>query len=221
MLAYARVSTDTQTTDNQRQEIEAAGYRIDDWAWFEDRGVSGKTPANERPAWLRLLTCIRPGETVVVTQLDRLGRDASDIVSQVEQLQARGCAVVVLRLGRVDITSAAGRLILQVLAAVAEMERNINAERTRAALAARKREGVKLGAKPKTNEKQRVEIVELLRSGVSISEAARRYSVSRQSIGRIAKAAFGADDWKAHVDATLSEAVKSPTADASAEGPQP
>lgn len=109
-FGYGRVSTANQTTENQRRELEQAGYALD--FWFEDAGVSGKTCARQRPQFVRLLDRIRAGETLVVAKLDRLGRDAVDVLATVRELQARGVAVIVHQLGRVDLTSPAGRLLL-------------------------------------------------------------------------------------------------------------
>jgi hypothetical protein len=76
-FAYGRVSTKEQSTENQRFEIQQAGYQVD--YWFSDEGVSGKVMAQQRPQFARLLGQIRDGETLVVSKLDRLGRDAHDV----------------------------------------------------------------------------------------------------------------------------------------------
>lgn len=73
-FGYGRVSTKEQTTENQRREIQTAGYQVE--YWFADEGVSGKVSALQRPQFAKMLTQIRDGETLVVTKLDRLGRDA-------------------------------------------------------------------------------------------------------------------------------------------------
>ena len=77
IFGYGRVSTREQTTENQRQEIERAGYQVA--YWFADEGVSGKVSASQRPKFAKLLGQIRDGETLVVSKLDRLGRDAQDV----------------------------------------------------------------------------------------------------------------------------------------------
>ena len=89
-FGYGRVSTQDQTTDNQRLEIERAGYSID--YWFADEGVSGAVLAAQRPQFRDMLTKIREGESLVVTKIDRLGRDAVDIQQTVKQLKAWACA---------------------------------------------------------------------------------------------------------------------------------
>jgi DNA invertase Pin-like site-specific DNA recombinase len=179
-FAYGRVSTKDQTTENQRREIEAAGYKVD--YWFADEGVSGKVSASQRPQFKAMLGQIRDGETLVVSKLDRLGRDAQDVVATIKSLAARRIEVIVLQLGKTDLTSPAGKLMLNLLAAVAEMERDLLIERTQSGLARAKAEGKVLGRPAKTTPEQRAEIVTEYSKGVSISELARRYNVSRANI---------------------------------------
>jgi putative DNA-invertase from lambdoid prophage Rac len=83
VFAYGRVSTKEKTTDNQRIEIEAAGHQVD--FWFADT-ISGKTSASQRPQFAALLGQIRNGETLIVSKLDRLGRDAQDVGATVKLL---------------------------------------------------------------------------------------------------------------------------------------
>ena len=91
--------------------------------WFADEGISGKVAASQRPAFKKLLGQIRKGETLVVSKLDRLGRDAIDVLQTVRMFGNREVKVVVHQLGSTDLTSPAGKLLLSMLAAVAEMER--------------------------------------------------------------------------------------------------
>jgi putative DNA-invertase from lambdoid prophage Rac len=184
-FAYGRVSTKDQTTENQRQEIERAGYKLD--YWFADEGVSGKVSAGQRPQFGKMLQQIRDGETVVVSKLDRLGRDAQDVGATIKALAARKIEVIVLQLGKLDLASPAGKLMLNMLAAVAEMERDLLVERTQSGLARAKAAGATLGRPTKTTEAQRAEIIIRHGQGASISELSRLYGVSRISIARIAK----------------------------------
>jgi DNA invertase Pin-like site-specific DNA recombinase len=87
--------------------------------------VSGKVSAAQRPRFAEMLGKIRDGETLVVSKLDRLGRDAQDVGATIKMLAARRIEVIVLQLGKLDLTSAAGKLMLTMLAAVAEMERDL------------------------------------------------------------------------------------------------
>jgi putative DNA-invertase from lambdoid prophage Rac len=184
IFAYGRVSTKDQTTENQRQEIERAGYKVT--YWFAET-ISGKVHASQRPHFKALLGQIRNGETLVVSKLDRLGRDAQDVGATIKALAARQIQVIVLQLGNLDLTSPAGKLMLNMLGAVAEMERDLLVERTQSGLARAKAAGKTLGRPTKTTDAQREEIIARHKQGVSISELARIYNVSRISIARVAK----------------------------------
>ncbi len=166
-FGYGRVSTQDQTTDNQRLEIERAGYSID--YWFADEGVSGAVLASQRPQFRDMLTKIRQGESLVVTKIDRLGRDAVDIQQTVKQLKALGVRVFVTQLGATDLTNSAGKMLLAMLAAFAEMERDLIVERTQAGLARARAQGVRLGRPSKTSENDRTAIRLRLAGGDSVS----------------------------------------------------
>ncbi|WP_229260289.1 recombinase family protein [Duganella alba] len=125
---------------------------------------------------------IRNGETLVVAKLDRLGRDAQDVGATVKLLASRKIAVIVLQLGKLDLTSPAGKMMLTMLAAVAEMERDLLVERTQAGLARAKNEGKTLGRPSKTTAEQRVDIIAKYAAGESVSALARTYQVSRANI---------------------------------------
>jgi putative DNA-invertase from lambdoid prophage Rac len=183
IFAYSRVSTKDQTTANQKLEIESAGYKVD--YWFSDEGVSGKVSASQRPQFKALLGQIRDGETLVVSKLDRLGRDAQDVGATIKALAARKIEVIVLQLGKLDLTSPAGKLMLTMLAAVAEMERDLLVERTQSGLMRAKAEGKILGRPTKTNDDQRAEIVNMRKSGITISALSRTYGISRASVMRV------------------------------------
>jgi putative DNA-invertase from lambdoid prophage Rac len=141
---YARVSTSDQTTDNQVQEVQRAGFDV-----REDRvvveTVSGSVSANERKGFQSLLHKMEAGDVLIVTKLDRLGRNAMDVRATIEVLESRGIRVHCLALGGADLTSAAGKMTMQILGAVAEFERDLLIERTQAGLARAKSEGKTLG----------------------------------------------------------------------------
>lgn len=183
VFAYGRVSTKDQTTANQRQEIERAGYPVE--YWFADEGVSGKVHASQRPQFKALLEKIRDGETLVVSKLDRLGRDAQDVGATIKALAGRKIEVIVLQLGKLDLTSAAGKLMLNMLAAVAEMERDLLVERTQSGLARAKADGKTLGRPVKTTDTQRDQIIKQRASGATVSSLARTYGISRASVMRV------------------------------------
>ena len=180
VFGYGRVSTSLQHTLNQRMELESAGLKLD--YWFSDTGISGKTCASQRPEFSMLLDKIRDGETLVVSKLDRLGRDAVDVLQTVRVLASRGIQVIVLQLGKVDLASVAGKLLLTMLVAVAEMERDLLVERTQAGLQRARSQGKRLGRPVKTTNDQRQEIRSLLAAGLSVSDVARQFNVSRASI---------------------------------------
>ena len=182
-FAYGRVSTKDQTSDNQRLEIERAGFKVD--YWFADEGVSGKTHASLRPQFKVLLSQIRDGEILVVAKLDRLGRDAQDVNATIKALAKRKIEVIILQLGKLDVASPSGKLMLQMLAAVAEMERDLLVERTQSGLARAKSEGKVLGRPVKTTPSQQTEIINLRKNGASISSLSRAYGVSRATIMRV------------------------------------
>ena len=183
IFAYGRVSTKDQTSENQRLDIEKAGFKVD--YWFADEGISGKTHASLRPQFKALLGQIRDGEILVVAKLDRLGRDAQDVNATIKALAKRNIEVIILQLGKLDVASPAGKLMLQMLAAVAEMERDLLVERTQSGLARAKREGKVLGRPVKTTASQQAEIIAMRKTGASISSLSRLYKVSRATIMRV------------------------------------
>lgn len=186
-FGYGRVSTKEQTTENQRREIEAAGYQVE--FWFADEGVSGKVSAFQRPQFAKMLSQIRDGEALVVTKLDRLGRDAQDVGATIKLLATRRVEVVVLQLGKLDLTSAAGKLMLNMLAAVAEMERDLLVERTQAGLERAKAGGKTLGRPVRTTQEQRAAMIKRHQAGESIRALATAYTLSRATVMRIVKPA--------------------------------
>lgn len=181
---YGRVSTTEQTADNQRLEIERAGYVVE--YWYADT-VSGKAHAVQRKQFAVLLGKLRRQDTVVVSKLDRLGRDAPDVLSTIKSLTALGVEVVVLQLGKLDLASTPGKLMLTILAAVAEMERDLIVERTQAGLARAKAEGKVLGRPAKTTPEQRKAMVNAYEQKASISALARLYRISRATVLAVVK----------------------------------
>jgi putative DNA-invertase from lambdoid prophage Rac len=185
IFGYGRVSAKEPTTENQRREIEAAGYTTN--YWYVDEGVSGRVLTAQRPQFAKMLSQMRDGETLVVTKLDRLGRDAQDIGATIKALAARSIEVIVLQLGKLDLTSAAGKLMLNMLAAVAEMERDLLVERTQSGLARAKAEGKTLGRPTITTQEQRAAMARQHQAGESISTLARTFGISRASVMRVVK----------------------------------
>ncbi|KUY71854.1 recombinase family protein [Burkholderia cepacia] len=183
-FAYARVSTTDQTAANQLREIEAAGFAVDRRRVVTE-SISGSVSADQRPGFAELLLRMEEGDVLIVTKLDRLGRNAMDVRATVDVLANRGIRIHCLALGGVDLTSAAGRMTMQVLNAVAEFERDLLIERTQAGIARAKAEGKALGRPSALTMQQRAEVRRELDQGASVAGLAKRYSTSRQTIMRI------------------------------------
>lgn len=130
-IAYFRVSTEGQSIESQRS---ALGGSFD--KEFADEGVSGATKAMDRPGFADLLSYVREGDTVCVTAIDRLGRDALDVQSVVRDLIGKGVLIDVQGLG--PIAKGVGELVVAVLAQIADMERARIKERCEAGRAAAK-----------------------------------------------------------------------------------
>ncbi|MDT3670870.1 MAG: recombinase family protein [Aromatoleum sp.] len=184
VFAYCRVSTASQTTDNQALEISSAGFVIEAQRIITEC-ISGSTQALRRPGFKRLLDRLERGDVLVVTKLDRLGRNAMDVRASVEWLANAGVRVHCLALGGVDLTSSAGRMTMQVIAAVAEFERDLLVERTHQGLARARKQGKALGRPAALSETERFEAIEKLKAGVSVAEIARTLKTSRQTIMRL------------------------------------
>lgn len=181
---YARVSTSDQNTENQIQEIEAAGFAVSQRRIVTE-SISGSVAASKRPQFARLLDRLEPGDVLIVTKLDRLGRNAMDVRSTVERLAAEGVRVHCLALGGVDLTSAAGKMTMGVLIAVAEFERDLLIERTHAGITRARADGKVMGRPPALSKAQQGEAMQRLLAGESVSQLARDYNTSRQSIMRV------------------------------------
>lgn len=185
-FAYCRVSTIDQTTDNQVREIEGAGFAVDPKRVITET-VSGSVPAKERKGFSRLLDKLETGDVLVVSKLDRLGRNAMDVRSTVVALAALGVRVHCLALGGVDLTSPAGKMTMGVIAAVAEFERDLLVERTQSGLARAKEQGKTLGRRPALKPDQQSAIRKRRAEGVSLGVLAKEYGVSRSAIQRVEK----------------------------------
>jgi putative DNA-invertase from lambdoid prophage Rac len=187
VFAYCRVSTSGQTTENQVREIAGAGFAIDPNRVVEET-ISGSSAAGQRKGFQRLLDRLERGDVLVVSKLDRLGRDVVDVVTTVSKLAAIGVKVHCLQLGGADLTSAAGRMTMNVLASVAQFERDLLIERTQSGLQRAWAEGKKSGRRATLSDDQRGAVLAALEAGETVSALARQYETSRQTILR-AKAA--------------------------------
>jgi DNA invertase Pin-like site-specific DNA recombinase len=174
-IGYARVSTDDQNLDLQRDALTKVGCDV----IYEEK-VSGKSSSR-----LELEHCIkalRSGDTLVVWRLDRLGRSLSDLVKIIADLERQGVTFESVT-EKIETASATGKLVFHVFAALAEFERNLIRERTMAGLKAARARGRVGGRKPKLNEKQIREIRTLLTDPTAqITDIAKRYGVSRATV---------------------------------------
>jgi DNA invertase Pin-like site-specific DNA recombinase len=177
---YARVSTTDQTCENQllelRRYIEARGWT---WAEFVDKGVSGNKES--RPALDALLRDARRRkfDVLVCWRLDRMGRSLKHLIVTLDELQTLGVGFISLNEG-IDATTAAGRLQMAVLAAIAAFERDRIVERVRAGLQRARAQGKRLGRQPYVIPTERFEAV----SELSLREAAKALGVSRSVVHR-------------------------------------
>ena len=183
-FAYARVSTAGQTTENQVREIAAAGFAVEPHRVVSET-VSGSEAIARRRGFSRLLDRMERGDVLVVTRLDRLGRDAIDVSATVGRLADIGVRVHCLALGGVDLTSSAGRMTMGVINAVAQFERDLLVERTRSGLARARAQGKRLGRPPSLDPAKRAVVIAGLQRGESLSALARKHGTSRQTVMRL------------------------------------
>lgn len=178
---YARVSTFEQSTDNQVQEVKAQGFDIQPNRVIAET-ISGSVPTIERKGFQKLLERMEPSDVLLVTKLDRLGRNAMDVRTTVELLDKRGIKVHCLALGSIDLTSAAGKMTMGVIAAVAEFERDLLIERTHAGLSRAKAQGKRLGRPSAASATQ---VQERRLKGLSQSATASDLGISLSTVKRL------------------------------------
>ena len=178
-IGYARVSTDDQNLDLQRDALRLAGVGS-----IYEEAASGKTAV--RLELDHCLKALRAGDTLVVWRLDRLGRSLPDLVHIVAGLEEKGIGFESLT-EKIETTTAAGKLVFHVFAALAEFERNLIRERTRAGLVAARARGRSGGRKPKLDARQIREIKRLMSDPtIPVGQIAERYKVSRTTIYKVA-----------------------------------
>ena len=163
ILGYARVSTDDQNLDLQRDALKSAGCeRV-----YEEKASGGKT---DRAELSRLLENVRSGDTVVVWRLDRVGRSLKHLIAVIEQLECLGVGFQSVT-ESIDTTTPGGRLVFHIFASLAEFERALIRERTRAGLAAARARG-RQGGRPAVLDAGKQKIAQALRNDTSQSVTA-------------------------------------------------
>src|SRR4051812_3165296 len=182
-FAYVRVSTTGQTTENQIREIQAAGFKVEPRRVISET-VSGGSAIEQRPGFMRLLDRLERNDVLIVTKMDRLGRNAIDLARTVERLAEMEVRGHCPALGGVHLPSAAGKMTMGVIAAVAQFERDLLIGRTQSGLERARAEGAVLGRPVILDGSTRAAVREELAGGASVSAVARRYATSRQTIMR-------------------------------------
>lgn len=183
-FAYARVSTIQQETENQIKEIEAAGFVIEKHRIIAEK-ISGSMPIARRKGFALLLDKMEKGDVLVVTKMDRLGRNAIDVSTTVAKLEKIGIKIHCLALGGVDLTSSAGKMTMGVINHVAQFERDLLIERTQSGLARAKSQGKIFGRPKILSPLQKDQIAQQLQTGNTVTSIARDFEVSRQTIMRV------------------------------------
>lgn len=177
-IGYARVSTRDQNLDLQLDALRKAGC-ADTYIYREE--ISGAT--RDRPQLIKLLEQIREGDVLVVWKLDRLGRSLADLVHLVNEIQGKGAGLLSLQ-DNIDTTTPQGKLTFHIFAAIAEFEREIIRERTKAGLASARARGRK-GGRPKGLSPDRkikaAAAATLHKQGAPISEICRNLGISKKT----------------------------------------
>lgn len=175
---YARVSTGEQSVDAQREQLAAAGCS----KIFSETASGAKT---DRAALRRAIAAIEAGDLLIVTRLDRLARSTRDLLNVLAQIGERGGAFRSLADAWADTSTAHGRLLVTMLAGIAEFERELIRSRTSEGRERAKARGVKMGRRPKLNRDQQREALERIAAGEAIRDIARTFAVAHSTISRL------------------------------------
>jgi len=181
IYGYARVSTDGQSVEAQATALKAAGAR----KVFRETASGVKT---DRAQLRRAIAALEVGDVLIVTRLDRLARSTRDLLNILATVASKKAGFRSLADTWADTTTAHGRLMLTVLAGLAEFERELIRARTGEGRARAKARGVKLGRKPKLTPHQRREAIKRRDTGEALTEIARSYNVSHSTISRLTAA---------------------------------
>ncbi|WP_431236717.1 recombinase family protein [Mycolicibacterium aichiense] len=183
VIGYARVSTGHQSLDAQKDALLNAGVEAE--RIYSDK-LSGSGKRSERPGFMALLDYVRDGDTIIVAGIDRLGRDAAEVMLTIKELRDKDIHIRSLREG-IDTSNATGRMIAGVLASLAELELELQRERKAASRAARKARGLPTG-RPKALTNQQAALVKRMReAGEPVPVIAEAVNASRATIYRVLK----------------------------------
>jgi DNA invertase Pin-like site-specific DNA recombinase len=180
-LGYARVSTGHQSLDQQIDALVDVG--VDTERVYSDK-LSGTSTREQRPGLAALLDYAREGDAIVVVGIDRLGRNAAEVMTTIRELGERGIVLRSLREG-IDTCNATGRMIAGVLASLAELELELGRERRMAAREARRTRGQHIGRPKKLDEKKAALAQRMHAAGESASTIANTLGASRATIYRV------------------------------------
>jgi len=201
IYGYGRVSTNLQTSENQKLDIEKSlGMPVD--FWYEDHATSGTVRAEDRSQFSEMMSKLTSGDTVVFSRVDRVGRRASNILTTVEDLISKGIIVYILQIGREPLNSPMGKVMLGMMSIFAELDRDNIVERVNSGLRRAKAEGVRLGRPtvcPQVIEKMKAD----KKNGMTNLNISKKYSLSLKSVAKYLD--FSEDDivkykeqWKSH-----------------------
>ncbi|EME18473.1 site-specific recombinase PinR [Rhodococcus triatomae BKS 15-14] len=179
-MGYTRVSTHHQSLDQQDDELRAAGVPAD--RIYADR-MTGTSTKEQRPGLTALLDYAREGDVIVVVGIDRLGRNAAEVMLTIRDLGQRGIVLRSLREG-IDTGNATGRMIAGIFASLAELELELQHERRAAAAAARKARGLPVGRPPKLRPDQVALAGRMKAAGEPVDVIAAALGVSRATTYR-------------------------------------
>lgn len=185
LIGYARVSSYGQRLDVQLEKLSAVGCtRI-----YQEK-ASAKSNS-QRPQLEALLSYVREGDVLHITKLDRLARSVADLTNIVKTLETKGCGLVVLD-QQIDTTTPTGRLLLHMLAAIGEFERELIQERATEGREKARARGVRFGVQPKLSNEQIKRLRhEFAAATCDRTELARRYGISRASLYRLCNSTSG------------------------------
>jgi DNA invertase Pin-like site-specific DNA recombinase len=175
---YARVSSDTQDYRSQVEALKAAGCKK-----IYSEKASGKS-TNGRPELAKVMKALQPGDAVVVTKLDRIARSSRDLHNILGQLKDLGCGCVSLGEGWCDTTSSVGRLVISIMAGIAEFERELIRARCQAGIDRAKAKGKKFGRKPVLDAGKRKVLAERYAAGETMAKLAVEYECGEATIWR-------------------------------------